>query len=84
MESDEYKITEYLLKHKEGIRDDIVSRAVYGINDYVDRLWFDHKFVEEIVREVAKALRMNYMQVATIIDYEFIVSLFGMNFFLLQ
>jgi hypothetical protein len=78
----EYEIVEYLAYHGYSLKEDLPC-FVYA-NKAIARQYkqqFDELVIEELISLLTEALHLSYEQVAGIVDYNFVVSVLGTEFF---
>jgi hypothetical protein len=78
----EYEIVEYLTYHGDSLKEEMpcflyTNKAV--AREYKPQ--FDEVVVEELVSLLTEALHLSYEQVAEIVDYNFVISILGTEFF---
>jgi hypothetical protein len=64
----DYDITEYLLKHKEGILEEISKLATEAKNNPILQTYYRDAELEEIRQYVAKEMNLSYEDVASVLD----------------
>ena len=77
----EYLITEYLLKHKEGITDLLHSLKCSTEINPILKSHFRDAILVEVVQLLAKQLNSNVEDIYTIVDHKFLSSLLGEDWF---
>lgn len=78
-----YAITEYLLNHKEGIKEYLKSIASQFKYDTVFRYYYEEQMISELQHMIAEALGLSFEDVDSVVTRDYIESLLGKDFFLL-
>jgi hypothetical protein len=77
----ELEIAEYLLKHQDGIGESLKAVALETDKNPILRTYFREAVVQEVIIKLTEALQLNYEEVASIVDYNYVICLLGEEFF---
>lgn len=77
----EYEIAEYLVNHKEGIHEDLSKLANEAKSNPILTSFFRDAVVNELIQRVILGMNLDYERVASVVTYDYIVKLFGEEFF---
>lgn len=68
----EYDVANYLVHHKDGIKEDLRARVVCYDKEAI---------VQEVIIVLTQGLNLVYDDVASVVDYDFLYELLGSEFF---
>jgi hypothetical protein len=81
MDNIEMRIADYLLKHKDGIKQTIFEMATESKYNPILRTYFRDAVVNEVVQVLTQALNSSYIEIASIVDLDYLEALLGKEFF---
>lgn len=76
-----YEITEYLLKHHDGIKEYLKSKASTFKYAPVFQYHYEEQLLSELAHILAEATGRSFEEVSSVVTKEYIVSLLGKDFF---
>ena len=76
-----YEISEYLLNHRDGIKETLAKLATQAKDNPILLSHFHEAVVKEVIMMLTDALNLNYEEVAEVVEYDFLVELLGKEFF---
>lgn len=77
----DYEITEYLLKHKEGIHEHLVKLSNEAKNNPILKEYFKDAVVQEVINYLTTSMNLSYEEVAGVVEYDYLVDLLSEEFF---
>jgi uncharacterized protein (DUF608 family) len=79
----EFKISEYLLNHFSEVREDILQLKIEAEDNPILSSYLQDAILDEVIRTLCAALNLSYESVASVIDKDFLMALFGPDWYVL-
>jgi hypothetical protein len=79
----EEAITDYLLRHGDAIREDMLNLATSAATNPILRNYLEEAITNEIIQTICVRMNYPYESVASIITPDYLAKLFGREFFVL-
>lgn len=76
-----YLLAEYLLKHNDGIKECLKSRASVFKYDPAFQYYYEEQLLSELAHVLAEATGMSFEDVSSVVTKDYVESLLGKEFF---
>ena len=80
MESNDYLVAEYLLKHGDVIKNDILEEVTCALTHTIHKKVLVDLIIGTIVHRLSNSLNLTYQEVAEIVNEEYLSKLLGRGF----